>query len=69
MAKNEYVRDGQITDFNDLFELAEEKKPVIWVAGFRVKKILFVRQHFSCNGHLPNCVTLNYTEQKNRTWN
>lgn len=38
MAKNEYVRDGQITDFNDLFELAEEKKPVIWVAGFRVKK-------------------------------
>ena len=38
MAKNEYVRDGQITDFNDLFELAEDKKPVIWVAGFRGKK-------------------------------
>ena len=38
MAKNEYVRDGQITYFNDLFELAEEKKPVIWVTGFRVKK-------------------------------
>ena len=28
------------------------------------KKILFVRLHFSYNGHLPNCVTLNYTEQK-----
>lgn len=38
MAKNEYVRYGRITDFNDLFELAENKKPVIWVAGFRVKK-------------------------------
>lgn len=38
MAKYEYVRDGRITDFNDLFELAKEKKPVIWVAGFRVNK-------------------------------
>lgn len=35
MAKYQYVRDGKITDFNDLFELAKEKKPVIWVAGFR----------------------------------
>lgn len=35
MAKFEYVRDGRITDFNELFELAAAKKPVIWVAGFR----------------------------------
>lgn len=38
MAKFEYVRDGRITDFNELFELAAAKKPVIWVAGYRVKK-------------------------------
>lgn len=38
MAKYEYIRDGRITDFNELFELAEAKKPVIWVAGFRVRK-------------------------------
>lgn len=38
MAKCEYVRDGRITDFNDLFELAGAKKSVIWVTGFRVRK-------------------------------
>jgi len=38
MAKCEYVRDGRITDFNELFELAAEKKPVIWIAGFRVNR-------------------------------
>lgn len=38
MAKYEYVRDGRITDFNELFELAAAKKPVIWVAGFRERR-------------------------------
>lgn len=38
MIRFEYVRDGRITDFNDLFELSDAKKPVIWVAGFREKK-------------------------------
>ena len=38
MARYEYIRDGKITDFNDLFELADAKKSVIWVAGFRARK-------------------------------
>lgn len=38
MAKFEYVRDGRITDFNELFELAAKKKPVIWVTGYRVNR-------------------------------
>lgn len=42
MTKFKYVRNGRITDFNELFELAEAKKSVIWVTGFR-KATDFVR--------------------------
>ena len=33
MSKSKYVRNGRITDFNELFDLSERKQPVIWIAG------------------------------------
>ena len=42
MRKRRYVRAGRITDFNDLFVLADAREPVIWVAGF-IKKVDFIR--------------------------